>query len=160
MAKGIAVDQQQVGEEAFAHLAERRAHAHDLAAARSRADDRLHRRETQQVDEVGEVARIRPVRIPHEAVVAPRRTRTPRAFSAFIVAIVRSRSASIRRAASCRSTGRPEVAGVAQPRDGHGQRAARRTAIAVRRFEQVERLVRRRRSRDRSTAIRRGARTS
>src|SRR3954447_2662329 len=66
----VAVDQQQVGEVALLHQPELVAHAHQLAAILGGAAQGLGRREAEQVDEVLEVAGVRALRRPGEAVVA------------------------------------------------------------------------------------------
>ena len=47
----VAIDEQQVGEVVGAELAELVRPAHDLAAPLRGGDERLHRRETQEIDE-------------------------------------------------------------------------------------------------------------
>ena len=66
----VAVDEDQVGEEAFLQLAELVAAHHDLAAVLRRRQDRLHRRHPEVLDEELEVARVLAVRREGEPVVA------------------------------------------------------------------------------------------
>src|SRR4051812_26983195 len=54
----VAVDQQQIGQEARLDLAQLVAHAHQLTAQQGRGRQRLFRRVAEQVDEKLEVARI------------------------------------------------------------------------------------------------------
>ena len=68
----VAVDENEVGEEAGLDLAEVVGPEHDLAAELGGREDGLHRREPEPLDEVLEVAGVRPVRGPGEAVVAAR----------------------------------------------------------------------------------------
>src|SRR5215470_3490835 len=68
VAQRIAVDQQDVGEEARLDLAQLLFHHHDGSALPRRGDDRLHRREAQQLDEMLEVAGVAADRVPGEAV--------------------------------------------------------------------------------------------
>src|SRR5688572_12326282 len=68
--KRVAVDEQQVGEETFAHLAQLVAAHHHLAAQLRRREQRLHRAHAEVLHEVLEVARVGAVLGPGEAIVA------------------------------------------------------------------------------------------
>jgi hypothetical protein len=70
--EGVAVDEQEIGEVPGLHLAQLVGPQHDLATPCGGGDDRLHRREAEQLDEVLQVPRVGAVRGPSEAVVAAR----------------------------------------------------------------------------------------
>src|SRR5437867_9652222 len=66
----VAVHQQQIRQRAGLDHAELTGQAHDLAAQARGRDDRVHRREAEDLDEDPEIARVRAVRRVGEAVVA------------------------------------------------------------------------------------------
>ncbi len=68
----IAIDQQQVGEEAFLELTQLAWPLHDRAAMKRRREQRLHRRHAGVFDEILQILGVLAVARPGEAVIAAR----------------------------------------------------------------------------------------